>query len=149
MKGVESPTPWAEVAHWLAVADNDRLAVLACMASDPPLPEIAAFHCQQAVEKLLKGFPVLGGINFRRTHELGELGAAAVTIFPEIAALVAVAEGWTVWGVAFRYPSAEGPPEPGPDDEELQLALATIDELTAQLRSKQPIEAGIGPRGTP
>jgi HEPN domain-containing protein len=40
------------------------------MASDPPLPEIAAFHCQQAVEKLLKGFLVLGGINFRRTHEL-------------------------------------------------------------------------------
>jgi hypothetical protein len=68
MKGVESPTPWAEVAHWLAVADNDRLAVLACMASDPPLPEIAAFHCQQAVEKLLKGFLVFGGINFRRTQ---------------------------------------------------------------------------------
>jgi hypothetical protein len=84
------------------------------MASDPPLPEIAAFHCQQAVEKLLKGFPVLGGINFRRTHELGELGAAAVTIFPEIAALVAVAEGWTVWGVAFRYLLRRGHRSPDP-----------------------------------
>ena len=69
MKGVDPPTPWAEVAHWLHVAENDRQAVVACMAVDPPLPEIAAFHCQQAVEKLLKGFLVLAGINFRRTHE--------------------------------------------------------------------------------
>ena len=112
----------------------------------PPIGPEGAGRFVQSVG--MAAFEIIGP----RQHEVpavGELGAAAVTIFPELAALVAVAEDWTIWGVAFRYPSAEGPPEPGPDNEELQRALATIDVLTAQLRSKQPREAGVGPRGAP
>jgi HEPN domain-containing protein len=138
MKGLSEPIPWDEVEAWLTIAERDRRSVLLCLAADPPLPEIAAFHCQQAVEKLLKGFLVLAGVEFRRTHELAELGTAAAEQFPEIAPLVAIAESWTVWGVAYRYPSAEGPLETGPDRDELRQALRTIEELTDRLRCKRP-----------
>jgi HEPN domain-containing protein len=149
MKGGDPRDRWAEIARWLAVAENDRLAVLACMATAPPLRAIAAFHCQQAVEKLLKGFLVLGATRFRKTHSLAQLGAAAAAIFPETAGIIAAVEDWTMWAGAYRYPSPEGPSEPEPDDEELQRALEAIDELSAQLRSKEPREAGIAPRETP
>jgi len=149
MKGGDPRDRWAEVERWLAVAENDRLAVLACMATDPPLRAIAAFHCQQAVEKLLKGFLVLGATRFRKTHSLAQLGVAAAAIFPEIASIVGAVDDWTMWAGAYRYPSPEESPEPEPDNEELQRALATIDKLTAQLRSKQPREAGIGPWRAP
>jgi HEPN domain-containing protein len=149
MKGGDPRDRWAEVARWLAVAENDRLAVLACMATDPPLRAIAAFHCQQAVEKLLKGFLVLGATRFRKTHSLAQLGAAAAAIFPETAHIVAAVDDWTVWAVAYRYPSPEEPSEPDPDDQELRRALATIEELISQLRSKQPKEAGSDPGEAP
>ena len=56
---MKTPNPnarWNAVERWLRVAERDRRSVLACLAADPPLHDSAAFHCQQAVEKLLKGF---------------------------------------------------------------------------------------------
>src|SRR6266853_1004857 len=85
--GYEARRAWCR----LAVADIDRQTVAACMAAEPPLRASAAFHCQQAVEKLLKGFLVLAAKRFRKTHSLAQLGAAAQASFPEIAELVAAA----------------------------------------------------------
>jgi hypothetical protein len=96
MKGVDSRARREVVERWLAVAEIDRQTVAACRAADPPLRASAAFHCQQAVEKLLKGFLVLAAKRFRKTHSLAQLGAAAQASFPNIAELVASAEDWTV-----------------------------------------------------
>jgi hypothetical protein len=57
---------------------------------------------------------------------------------PNIAELVAAAENWTIWAVAYRYPLAEGPDEAEPDDDGLQHALATIDALAARLQAPRP-----------
>lgn len=146
MKAADPRARWAVVERWLAVAEIDRQTVAPCMAADPPLRASAAFHCQQAVEKLLKGFLVLAAKRFRKTHSLAQLGAAAQPPdsrpcgpfrgFPDIAELVAVAENWTAWAVAYRYPLAEVAHEPEPDDDELQRALATIDALAARLHAE-------------
>src|SRR5712691_9106475 len=61
MKAPDPRARWQAVERWLAVAERDRQAVLLCLAADPSLRAIAAFHCQQAVEKLLKGFLTLAG----------------------------------------------------------------------------------------
>src|SRR5438093_9173937 len=124
MTGDDPRGRWAEVERWLTVAEDDRMAVNACIMTAPPLRTIAAFHCQQAIEKLLKGFLVLAATRFRKTHSLAQLGAAAAAKFPEIAGTVAAIDEWTMWVAAYRYPSAEGSPEPEPDDEELRRALA-------------------------
>ena len=38
-----------------------------------PLREALAFHCQQAAERYLKALLVRHGIEFRKTHNIGEL----------------------------------------------------------------------------
>jgi uncharacterized protein len=136
MKAADPAARWEAVERWLAVAERDRQAAAACMAAGLSLRGVAAFHCQQAVEKLLKGFLVLAAKRSRKTHSLAQLGAAAEPSFPEIADLVAAARGWSDWAIAYRYPSDDGPAEP--DEAELQHALATIDALAARLRAARP-----------
>ncbi len=48
----------AEVKRWLEKADHDRRAAPLALAGEPPITDVAAFHCQQAVEKLLKAYLV-------------------------------------------------------------------------------------------
>jgi len=138
---MRTPDPyarWQAVERWLAVADLDRRAVELCLAADPPAHEVAAFHCQQAAEKLLKGFLVLAAKRFRKTHSLAELGAAAAASFPEIAALADAAQSWSDWVFVFRYPSDQSESVQGPDDAELRRALGVIAALAARLRTAQP-----------
>jgi uncharacterized protein len=61
MRSPDLRARWQAVERWLCVAERDRKAVLACMAESPPLSDSAAFHCQQAIEKLLRGFLTLTG----------------------------------------------------------------------------------------
>jgi predicted nucleotidyltransferase len=46
----------AEAAAWLAKARIDLRAARADLNASPPITSDALFHCQQAVEKALKGF---------------------------------------------------------------------------------------------
>ena len=109
MKRADPQARWDAVERWLAAAERDREAAVVCLASDPDLHGIAAFHCQQAAEKLLKGFLVLAGKRFRKTHSLAQLGAAAQANFPDIAEFVAVMTNWGDCVIAYRYPSEEPP----------------------------------------
>jgi HEPN domain-containing protein len=135
MKAPDPHARWEAVERWLVVAANDRKTVAACMAADPPLRGSAAFHCQQAIEKLLKGFLTLAGKRSRKTHSLSQLGAVATASFPEIADLVSAVENWSSGVADFRYP---GDPHPEPDDDELRHALEIIDELARRLAAKGP-----------
>jgi uncharacterized protein len=136
MKAPDPNARWDAVLRWLAVADIDRQTVVACIAADPLLRASAAFHCQQAVEKLLKGFLTLAGKRSRKTHSLSQLDAMAEENFPDLAELLDPVEDWSRWVVAYRYPSKDVYPEP--DDDELTPALAVIEELARRLRSKAP-----------
>lgn len=137
MKNPDPRARWRIVERWLDVADVDRRTAAACLDIDPRLRPSVAFHCQQAAEKLLKGFLVLAAKRFRKTHSLEELGALASADFPELAELVASLAGWTKWGIVYRYP-ADAPPAATPDQDELRHALGLIDRLAAQLRAKAP-----------
>jgi uncharacterized protein len=138
MRTIDPQARWQAVERWLAVAERDRQAVAVVLSSGSPLRGIAAFHCQQAVEKLLKGFLVLARKRSRKTHSLSDLGVMAQASFPEIAELVAEAEDWSKWAVAYRYPAEQGDAPPEPDEDELRRALAVIDALAARLRAARP-----------
>jgi HEPN domain-containing protein/predicted nucleotidyltransferase len=138
MKAADPRARWEAVERWLAKAEDDRKAAAVCLASGPTLHGVAAFHCQQAVEKLLKGFLVLAGKRSRKTHSLAQLGTMAEPSFPEIADLVAAAANWSRWAFDFRYPSENPPAEPS--DDELRRALAVIDALAVQLRAARPAD---------
>ena len=138
MKTPDPRAQWQAVDDWLAVAQEDRRVAAMCVAADPPLRGVAAFHCQQAVEKLLKGFLTVAGNRGGKTHSIERLGTAAAASFPDIADLVAAAKGWSNWAVDFRYPARRGRAKPPPDRDELLQALKVIDALVARLRAANP-----------
>ena len=65
---------------WLARANDDLRGAEIDLAAAPPLLGDAAFHCQQAAEKALKGLLTWHDREFRKTHDLVELGGQCVAI---------------------------------------------------------------------
>jgi HEPN domain-containing protein len=55
---------------WIEKADSDLQAAHVIFDADVLILDIVCFHCQQAVEKYLKGFLVVHEIDFPRTHIL-------------------------------------------------------------------------------
>ncbi|MFZ4580467.1 MAG: HEPN domain-containing protein [Myxococcota bacterium] len=58
---------------WLAKAQGDLAGAEACLASGRVPGWLIGFHCQQAVEKTLKGFLALAGVAPDRTHDVVRL----------------------------------------------------------------------------
>jgi len=143
MKSSDPHARWEAVENRLAVAHEDRRVAAVCLATDPPLRSVAAFHCQQAVEKLLKGFLTLAGKRSRKTHSLEQLGAMAQAGFPEITDLVAVAKDWSGWAVDYRYPASRRRAKPLPEEDELNRAPVVIDALAVRLRTANPEPHGL------
>jgi HEPN domain-containing protein len=114
------------VAQWIGRARSDL--ILAQMADDERiLPEILAFHAQQAAEKAFKALLIHDQIEFPRTHVIALLvnlcGQAGYQV-PEklLDALVL-----TRYAVATRYPSEE---EPVTRDQAREAALTAANVLT-------------------
>ena len=137
MSGLDPDDPWPEVLEWLHVARSDQRAGRLCLSADPPLCDVATFHCQQAAEKLLMGFLVRAGTDFRKTHDLDVLAQSVLAHFPSLEPLLTPMRAWTAWSVAYRYPGEAGP-EPEPSAEELSRALDMIERLDTALRSLAP-----------
>jgi hypothetical protein len=71
------PTRLAEVRAWLTLAIEDLRAADHELTASPPILGDLVFHCQQAVEKLFKGFLVWHDVVFRKTHNLESLVSSA------------------------------------------------------------------------
>ena len=97
-------------------------------------------HCQQAAEKVLKGFHVRANIRFRRTNDLAALADVVAAHFPEAAALAARTETWTGWNSVYRYPG-EGDVPADPTIEELEQAAGVIEHLILALLARAPDRA--------
>jgi HEPN domain-containing protein len=59
-----------EVKAWLQKASSDLYSAEILLDHDPPVPEAAAFHCQQAAEKILKALLVWLDVPFEKVHGL-------------------------------------------------------------------------------
>jgi HEPN domain-containing protein len=138
MNGPDARLRWEEVEAWLAAARLDREAAIACLAAAPPLPAPAAFHCQQAAEKLLKGFLIHAARPFRKTHDMAELVDKVAPLYPEMAGLISQMQDWTRWAIAARYPQPGDVAEPQPAIDELRRAIAAVDALSRALRERAP-----------
>jgi HEPN domain-containing protein len=58
---------------WILLADEDMRAAEILLMDEYPLTNIAAFHCQQAIEKYLKAFLIEKNIPLIKTHDLIKL----------------------------------------------------------------------------
>jgi len=92
------------VKQWMAKAESDWSTVEILMASEHCPTEAVCFHCQQYVEKLLKAFLTLKGVEAPKTHDLRRLIQLALPFEPKLAGLVGKSDALTVHGVQSRYP---------------------------------------------
>ena len=81
---------------------HDWSAVEKLFTPDCEETEIAAFHCQQAVEKTLKGFLVYRKIDFERIHDLGRLLDYCAGADQDFESLRDAVEPLTLYAVAGR-----------------------------------------------
>src|SRR5580698_6529889 len=76
MSGPDLADLWAKVLEWFWVAGRDERTVRLCPAAEPPLRDIAAYHCQHAMEKLMTGsWSDRTRISARRTTWMNRVGA--------------------------------------------------------------------------
>ena len=94
-----------EVSEWLQKASNDLRSARILVEHDPPVPDTAAFHSQQAVEKALKAFLVWRGVRFEKVHSLTYLMDICEAQEAEFASFRTQAEDLAPFSVEIRYPS--------------------------------------------
>lgn len=122
-----------EARRWWGVAKEDLRVAKACLALDPPSSGNAAYHCQQAAEKTMKGLLVAAGIGFRKIHDLDELAAAATPHFPELASDLDLCRPFSAWATEYRYPPEDEAPTPS--DEAIGQAIALVQRLLDRTRT--------------
>lgn len=66
--------------------------------------EIICYHCQQAVEKLLKGVLISCGITIKKTHDLGLLAEMLLEYTEVDEKYLEMCDDLTPYGVKIRYP---------------------------------------------
>lgn len=131
------PARVAETREWLQKALLDFRGARIDLDAEPPLLEDALFHCQQAVEKALKGYLAWNDIPFRKTHSLEELGASCEQVDPSLKEALDPAVPLTEFAWAFRYPGDH----PAPTQDEARQGLDTARRTVAAILARLPSEA--------
>jgi len=120
---------------WLRKADSDLATAELVVAGDGPY-DTACYHAQQAVEKSLEAVLAHCGTSIPRTHNVEDLGQAAVEARPSLKLdLDALAE-ITPFAVELRYD-----PDFWPDRD-------TAVEAVASARTVRSAVAAVLPAGT-
>jgi HEPN domain-containing protein len=127
------PEVVAEVREWLERAADDLREAKHDLTAAPPLVRGAVFHCQQTAEKALKAFLSAHEYQFRRTHDLDELGIAVMALDSTLAVVVDRAKDLTPYAWRFRYPGAPLTPTEDEAHDALDLAQAVYDAILARL----------------
>lgn len=125
-----NPDALREAEEWLARAERDLQAARNELGVEVPLPEISAYHAQQAAEKALKGFLTARSTPFPHTHDLVQLIELCEGIDPAFADFLATGQTLTPYATLFRYPG--GPL--APPAEEARDAVQVADDLLRFVR---------------
>ncbi|MCC8052096.1 MAG: HEPN domain-containing protein [Clostridiales bacterium] len=116
--------------EWLDFAEMDFLTAKHLYDNMYPKPlEIICYHCQQSIEKLLKGVLLSYGVTIKKTHDLGLL-AEMLQEYVEIdSRYMEMCDDLTPYGVKIRYPQ-----ELCIEEYHVKKALAETEELYNWLR---------------
>jgi len=89
---------------WIMKARRDLLSAKKLAKGKESYLDTAIYHCQQTVEKTIKGWLVYHDRSFEKTHDLRLLVTMASEIEPKFTAWFDVAEQVTPYATAYRYP---------------------------------------------
>lgn len=134
---------WGEARRWVAIADRDLRAVTICLEAEPPETETAAYHCQQAAEKLLKALLIAAARPTRKTHDLDELAGDVAEAHPHLATLAESCRFMTRWGFVYRYPIEPSNVAPRPPAAiEIGQAQSILADLRLAIAAQDPQKPG-------
>lgn len=123
-----------EAREWLVRAERDLLVARRVLAGPPLLPDMAAYHAQQATEKALKAYLTVRSVPFRRTHDLVELQAQCAALDRDFNRFLDAAQQLNPYATGFRYPG--GPLVPPLT--EAQQALEIAEQVVAFVQQRLP-----------
>jgi HEPN domain-containing protein len=93
------------VRSWLIKASRDLLSARELADGETSLLDTAAYHCQQAAEKAIKGYLLYHDTRFEKSHDIEVLIFQVVNIDPTFADCVESARLLTPLAVEYRYPA--------------------------------------------
>lgn len=91
--------------EWLDLANMDYQSARFLMQMHPIPLEIICYHCEQAVEKMLKGFLVYHDVDVPKTHDLVQLCELCSSISSEFDTISEMCLDLSPYAVQIRYPS--------------------------------------------
>ncbi|MDZ4675937.1 MAG: HEPN domain-containing protein [Oligoflexia bacterium] len=95
---------------WFKKANQDLKVIKFLLdGADSDVLESCAFHCQQSIEKSIKGFLVHNLIRSKKIHDLRPLAEKAVSIDESLDFIIlnkTLLDKITDFAVAYRYPDA-------------------------------------------
>ena len=94
----------------------------------------AAYHVQQAAEKLLKGYLTHIGVAVPRTHDIATIAAQIPHVDPLKADAVAL-DAVTPWATIFRYPPDDPATNTPPELKDVLSWKQRIEDLTVKIKS--------------
>ena len=118
------------VLGFLKTAERDIAGVERLL---PDLPDLAAFHAQQATEKLARAVCLHEGLPDLRTHDISRITEQLAQEHPLRKNLVKL-DSLTGAATAWRYPDAEGEFPRFPESSEIQATLEQIKSIAAEIR---------------
>jgi HEPN domain-containing protein len=127
---------WDEASRWLVFVDEDLHAAEVLMAHRPPVVRGAAFHCQQAIEKMAKAVLVANGADVPKIHDVEELSWLVRTHDIEMGEAISAFGSLTSWATAARYPNVEE--NIMPSEHDVQAALSRLAQLRARIAALAP-----------
>lgn len=90
--------------QWLSVSEEDFSAATFLLEGKPDASSVICFLCQQASEKILKGYLCVNGREIPRTHDLKMLCALCLKIDPSFSEILVPSARLTIYAVKIRYP---------------------------------------------
>jgi len=125
---------------WLIKARRDLLSAQQLAQGTAPLLDTAAYHCQQAAEKAIKGFLVYHDVRFEKTHDLDVLICQSAKIAENFFQLREAGRILTPLAVVFRYPGEYLEPEA----DEFQEAFCAAREIFEHVLGLLPEKLAAG-----
>ena len=93
------------IKEWMDFAEMDFLTAKHLYEHMYPKPlEIICYHCQQCIEKLLKGVLISKDVTLRKTHDLGLLAEMLQDYTDVDEKYLEMCDDLTPYGVKIRYP---------------------------------------------
>ncbi len=123
--------------EWLVKARHDWRSAEVLNGLAVPLTDTAAFHCQQAAEKILKAYLTYHNRAYERIHDLSLLCQSCSEVDSGFGELTERVSSLTRYAVRFRYPGEENP-----TTADVEAALVVVGEVWKFALDKLPPELG-------